>query len=75
MVDYQLKLKLSLATINRVRACQAKSVFLKKVEKLQARLVFLFKNLRMSVQMLKKKFDIKNLRIFKDKIKMWVYYF
>ena len=49
MVDYQLKLKLSLATINRVRACQAKSVFLKKVEKLPAKSVFLFKNLRMLV--------------------------
>ena len=46
---------------------QAKSVFLKKVEKRQAKSVFLFRNLRMSVisvQMLEKKFDIKHLRIF-----------
>ena len=33
----------------RVRLSQAKSVFLKKVEKRQAKSVFLFKNLRMSV--------------------------
>ena len=39
-------------TIFRVRARQAKSVFLKKVEKRQANSVFLFENLRMSVQML-----------------------
>ena len=33
---------------SRVRARQAKSVFLKKVEKHQAKSVFLFKNLSMS---------------------------
>ena len=33
----------------RVRLSQAKSVFLKKVQKRQAKSVFLFKNLRMSV--------------------------
>ena len=33
----------------RVRLSQAKSVFLKKVEKRQAKSGFLFKNLRMSV--------------------------
>ena len=52
----------------RVRARQAKSVFLKKFEKRQAKSVFLFKNLRMSVfvssNAWKKIFDIENLRIF-----------
>ena len=33
----------------RVRLSQAKSVFLKKVEKRQAKSVFMFKNLRISV--------------------------
>ena len=33
----------------RVPARQAKSIFLKKVEKLQAKSVFLFKNLRISI--------------------------
>ena len=45
--------KIKLFSINtgfvRVRLSQAKSVFLKKVEKCQAKSVFLFKNLRMSV--------------------------
>ena len=34
---------------SRVRARQAKTVFLKKVEKCKAKSVFLFKSLRMSV--------------------------
>ena len=41
--------KINLTPFCRVRACQAKSVFLTKVEKRQTKSVFLFKNLKMSV--------------------------
>ena len=43
------KYQLILSGFVRVRLSQAKSVFLKKVEKRQAKSVFLFKNLTMSV--------------------------
>ena len=52
----------------RVRLSQAKSDFLKKVEKRQAKSIFLFKNLRMSVQMLEKNFRYKKFENF-SKIK------
>ena len=72
-----LNLQLSKIFI-RLCARQAISVFLKKVEKRQAKSVFLFKNLRMSVfvssNAWKKYFDIKIWEFFEDKIKMWAYY-
>ena len=54
---------------NRVRARQAKSVFLEKVEKRQAKFCLKFWECQfLSVQMLQKLFDIKICEFFWDKI-------